>query len=153
MKNAYPDLVERRPHVEALVMDEEKLFLKTLEAGEKRLKELVKDAKDAYISGEEAFKLYDTYGFPFELTEEYLKDVGFKVNKDEFDRCMQEQIELSKKNTKNISSMAQQKEVLLNFKDESLFQYGVYRIKSHIIAIPQTIGLICFIFTPLYLIL
>ena len=135
MKNAYPYLVERRPHVEALVMDEEKLFLKTLEAGEKRLKELVSEAKDAYISGEEAFKLYDTYGFPFELTEEYLKDVGFKVNKDEFDKCMQEQIELSKKNTKNISSMAQQKEVLLNFKDESTFQYGVYRIKSHIIAI------------------
>ena len=135
MKNAYPYLVEKRPHVEAQVIEEEKLFLKTLEAGEKKLKELVEGAENPYISGEEAFKLYDTYGFPFELTEEYLKEVGFKVNKEEFDKCMQEQKELAKKNSKNISSMAQQKEVLLNFKDKSTFQYGVYRIKSNIIAI------------------
>ena len=135
MKNAYPYLIEKRPHVETLVLEEEKLFLKTLEAGEKKLKELVDASNDSIISGEEAFKLYDTYGFPFELTEEYLKDVGFKVNKEDFDKCMKEQKELAKKNSKNISSMAQQKEVLLNFKNESTFNYGLYRIKSNIIAI------------------
>ena len=135
MKEAYPYLIERMPHVEALILDEEKLFLKTLEAGEKRLKELVDTAKEPFISGEEAFKLYDTYGFPFELTEEYLKDVGFKVDKAEFDKCMQDQKELAKKNTKNTKSMAEQKEVLLKFKKESKFQYGIYRNKSKVIAI------------------
>ncbi len=135
MKNAYPYLEEKMPYVETLILEEEKLFLKTLEAGEKRLKELVSEAKDPYISGEEAFKLYDTYGFPFELTQEYLEDVGFKVDKKEFDKCMEEQKELAKKNTKNITSMAQQKEVLLNFKKDSKFSYGLYRIKSKIIGI------------------
>ena len=79
MKDAYPYLIARRPIVETLVLDEEQLFLKTLEAGERRLKELVKDSQDGTISGEDAFKLYDTYGFPFELTLEYLNEMGYTV--------------------------------------------------------------------------
>ena len=80
MEEAYPYLREKRPFVETLVLEEEKLFLKTLSQGEKRLKQLIKDSKDNFISGEEAFKLYDTYGFPYELTEEYL---------DEFTICIE----------------------------------------------------------------
>ena len=98
MKDAYPYLVEKRSDVEALVLEEEKLFLKTLEAGERRLKELVNESTDGYISGEEAFKLYDTYGFPFELTEEYLTELGYKVSREEFDKYMNAQKELSKSN-------------------------------------------------------
>ena len=70
MGEAYPYLKDKRAEVEAMILEEEKLFLKTLEAGERRLKELVANSPDGFISGEEAFKLYDTYGFPFELTEE-----------------------------------------------------------------------------------
>ena len=135
MKEAYPYLVDRRSDVEVLVLEEEKLFLKTLEAGERRLKELVEESNDGYISGEEAFKLYDTYGFPFELTEEYLTDLGYKVSREEFDKYMNAQKELAKKNAKNVSSMASQKKVLLDFKEKSEFAYGIYRIKSHIIGI------------------
>ena len=79
MKDAYPYLVNKRVEVEVTILEEERLFLKTLDAGERRLKELVYDSNDDTISGEDAFKLYDTYGFPFELTEEYLKEIGFKV--------------------------------------------------------------------------
>ena len=135
MKEAYPNLTERRGEVEATVLEEEKLFLKTLELGERRLKELVKDSPDGKISGEEAFKLYDTYGFPFELTEEYLKDLGYQVSKEEFEQYMNAQKELAKKNVKSTSSMASQKKVLLDFKDKSEFAYGIYRVKSKIIAI------------------
>ncbi len=135
MKNAYPYLVEKRPIIEALVLEEEKLFLNTLEAGERRLKELVATSLDGYISGEEAFKLYDTYGFPFELTEEYLQDLGYKVSKEEFDKYMQAQKDLAKKNAKNKTQMASQKKVLLDFKKDSSFVYGIYRLKSHVIAI------------------
>ena len=133
--DAYPYLREKRPIVEATVLEEEKLFLKTLEAGERRLKELVENSRDGYISGEDAFKLYDTYGFPFELTEEYLEELGYKVSKEEFDKYMQAQKDLAKKNAKNKSSMASQKKVLLDFKDESEFVYGIYRQRSNIIAI------------------
>ena len=135
MKEAYPYLVERRAEVEALVLEEEKLFLKTLEAGEKRLKELVEESDSEYISGEEAFKLYDTYGFPFELTEEYLSELGYKVSREEFNKFMDAQKELAKKNAKNVNSMASQKKVLLDFKTPSEFAYGIYRIRSKITAI------------------
>ena len=135
MSDAYPYLKERRSVVETLVLEEEKLFLKTLEAGERRLKELVDTAVDEYISGEDAFKLYDTYGFPFELTEEYLEEKGMKVSRDEFDYFMNIQKELAKKAVKNKSSMASQKKVLLDYKDNSEFVYGIYRLKSKVQAI------------------
>ncbi len=135
MKEAYPYLIEKRAEVEVSVLEEEKLFLKTLEAGERRLKELVESAEDQTISGEEAFKLYDTYGFPFELTEEYLEEQGFKVSREEFDQFMNAQKELAKKNAKVVASMASQKKSLLEFKDKSDFVYGVYRLKSKVLAI------------------
>lgn len=135
MREAYPYLAARRANVEALVLEEEKLFLKTLEAGERRLRELVKDSPDGYISGEEAFKLYDTYGFPFELTVEYLNELGYMVSRQEFDKYMNIQKEMAKKNTKNKASMASQKKVLLDFKDESQFVYGIYRLKTNVLAI------------------
>ena len=135
MKEAYPYLKAKRPVVETLVLEEEKLFLKTLEAGERRLRELVKDSNDGTISGEDAFKLYDTYGFPFELTLEYLNELGYTVSKEEFDKYMNIQKELAKKNAKNKTAMASQKKVLLDFKDESQFVYGIYRLKTNVLAI------------------
>ena len=135
MHNAYPYLDEKLPYVETLILDEEKLFLKTLEAGERRLRELVEESNDGKISGEEAFKLYDTYGFPFELTLEYLNELGYAVDKSEFDKYMMIQKELAKKNAKNKSAMASQKKVLLDFKEKSEFVYGIYRLKSNILAI------------------
>ncbi len=135
MKDAYPYLVNKRAEVEVTILEEERLFLKTLDAGERRLKEIVSHSNDSTISGEDAFKLYDTYGFPFELTEEYLKEIGFTVSRDEFDKYMTMQKELAKKNAKNVSSMASQKKVLLDFHDKSEFAYGIYRLKSKVIAI------------------
>lgn len=135
MKDAYPYLTDAWVKVETLVLEEEKLFLRTLEAGERRLKELVDESMDGTISGEDAFKLYDTYGFPFELTEEYLAELGYKVSKEEFDKYMNIQKELAKKNAKNKSAMASQKKVLLDFKEESQFVYGIYRLKTNVLAI------------------
>ena len=135
MKDAYPYLVKKRAEVEVTILEEERLFLKTLDAGERRLKEIVSHSNDSTISGDDAFKLYDTYGFPFELTEEYLKEIGFTVSRDEFDKYMTMQKELAKKNAKNVSSMASQKKVLLDFHEKSEFAYGIYRLKSKVIAI------------------
>ena len=135
MKEAYPYLLLKKEVIEAYVLEEEKLFLKTLEDGEKRLKELVESSTTHQISGEEAFKLYDTYGFPFELTEEYLKELGYTVSYEEFEQCMNQQKELAKKNAKVVNSMASQNKVLLDFVEKSEFAYGLYRLKSRVIAI------------------
>lgn len=135
MKDAYPYIVSKKEEVKEKILEEEKLFLKTLSEGEKILKELVENSKDKNISGKDTFKLYDTYGFPFELTLEYLNELGYTTNKDEFDKCMEEQKELARKNQVSKTKMASQKEYLLNFKDNSTFVYGIHRLKTKIIAL------------------
>ena len=135
MKDAYPYLLEKRAEVEVLVLEEEKLFLKTLAEGERILKQLVKDSTDGTISGADCFRLYDTYGFPFELTLEYLNELGYTTNKEEFNKYMNAQKEMARRANTSSTKMASQKEVLLNFKEESTFVYGIYRLKTNVLAI------------------
>ena len=135
MKDSYPNLVETRALVETQVLEEENLFHKTLASGERRLLELMQDNKKKYIPGSEVFKLYDTYGFPYELTLEYLEEEGFTTSKDEFDSYMEDQKNLAKKNRKQDSSMNIQNEELLNFKEESEFVYGKDTLKAKVIGL------------------
>ena len=135
MKDIYPYLKDKQPHVKALIMQEEELFGKTLVQGEKKLYELMDESLDNKISGIDAFKLYDTYGFPFELTLEYLEEKGFTTDKEEFDAYMQKQKELSKSNTHHETAMNQQNELLLNFTEDSEFVYDKYKLKGNIIAL------------------
>ncbi len=135
MQEAYPYLLEKEGEVQALVLEEEKLFFKTLEEGERRLKEIMSDDNDKVISGYDVFRLYDTFGFPFELTEEIAKEYGYQVNKEEFEHYMEKQRENARKSSRTKSAMASQKKVLMDFKKESTFVYGLYRLKSNILAI------------------
>ena len=136
MEGHYPELKGKMNTVMKKITKEEELFNKTLTSGEKRLDELFESAKDNKISGEDAFKLYDTYGFPFELTLEYAEEKGFKVSKDEFDDSMKKQKELARANRSNKASMNVQNEDLLNFKDGSVFVgYDNLSYKSFIIAL------------------
>lgn len=131
----YENLVSQKPFIEAQILEEEKLFLKTLDAGEKRLRNIMQNSNNKVISGEDVFRLYDTYGFPFELTLEYLEENGFTTEEEEFNKYMNKQRELAKKNARNKASMAEQKKVLLDFTKESKFVYGLYRLKSNVLAI------------------
>ena len=141
MNDAYPYLKDKKISVETQILDEEQLFLKTLNAGERRLEKLIENSNDKTISGEDVFKLYDTYGFPYELTEEYLKEKGFTTSKEEFNKYMEIQKELGRKSNKNATSMASQEKVLLDFKEKSTFVYNLYRVKSKVIAILTHSGL------------
>lgn len=135
MGDAYPELKEKSGEVSVYILDEEKLFFNTLEDGERRLKEIMTDDNDKVISGYDAFKLYDTYGFPIELTEEIASEHGFSVNKEEFTDYMNKQKEQAKKNSKTKTAMASQKQVLMDFTKPSTFVYGLYRLKSSVLAI------------------
>ena len=135
MKDVYPYLKENLVRVKAQVMQEEELFGKTLVQGEKKLNELMDESLDTVISGADAFKLYDTYGFPFELTLEYLNEHGFTTDKAEFDEYMQKQKDLSKSNTHHENAMNSQNELLLKFMDKSEFVYDKYKLKGKIIAL------------------
>ena len=88
---AYPDLLERREYIEKIVDLEEKKFHETLDAGMELLISFLKEMEGDVFSGEHAFKLYDTYGFPLELTEEILDEKGIKLDKEAFKKEMESQ--------------------------------------------------------------
>jgi len=119
-EKTYRDLGNDVSSIKKLINKEEELFQKTLLAGEKRLEELFKNEKKE-ISGEDAFKLYDTYGFPIELTVEIALEKGFSVNVRDFEKYMQSQKELARNSRKVDSSMNIQNEVLIKYKDNSKF--------------------------------
>ncbi len=90
MQSCYPQLKDRREVVISELVREEERFLETLERGEKLLSELLEN-KPKEIAGEQAFLLYDTYGFPLELTEEIAQENGLKVDVKGFEKAMQKQ--------------------------------------------------------------
>ncbi|MCF6156438.1 MAG: alanine--tRNA ligase [Candidatus Brocadia sp.] len=94
MQEHYPDIKQRRENIARIVKSEEEKFHETLEQGTTRLKELM-DAlqrnNQKILSGQEAFKLYDTYGFPLDMTESILGEKGFVVDKDGFENELKRQ--------------------------------------------------------------
>jgi alanyl-tRNA synthetase len=99
MKEEYPDLVQRRATIASIVKAEEEKFLETLETGTRRLSDLVEFAKAKKIStlpGKELFQLYDTYGFPFELTREMAESMGLKVDTEGFRQAQEQAAELAR---------------------------------------------------------
>ena len=94
MGEAYPELGAQKVLIEKVIIEEEESFLRTLETGIKLLDKVMSDAKAAnstVISGVNAFTLYDTYGFPLDLTELILRENGMTVNIDEFNAEMAKQ--------------------------------------------------------------
>ena len=94
-KEAYPELEENRQKIKDIIKKEEEKFKQTLDRGQKLLDDLLSDGSKE-ISGENAFKLYDTYGFPLELTVEIAQEKGIKVDEEGFKACMKEQKERAK---------------------------------------------------------
>ncbi|HEX7849233.1 MAG TPA: alanine--tRNA ligase [Sphingomonas sp.] len=92
MGAAYPELVRAQPLIEATLQQEEKQFRRTLDKGLKLLDEATAGmATGSTLSGETAFKLYDTFGFPYDLTEDALRAQGLQVDREAFDAAMAEQ--------------------------------------------------------------
>lgn len=98
---AYPELVKNKQKVIDTIKKEEERFNKTLDRGYKMLDEFIEAKKD--IDGESAFKLYDTFGFPFELTKEIAEENGLNIDEAGFKAAMQEQKERAKAATAKIS--------------------------------------------------
>ena len=98
---AYPDLVKNKAKIVDTIKKEEERFNKTLDRGYKLLDEFIVNKKD--IDGENAFKLYDTYGFPLELTKEIAQENGLKVDEEGYKAAMQEQKERAKAATAKLS--------------------------------------------------
>jgi len=102
MGHQYPELVSQKDLIQKVMQEEEASFLRTLETGIRLLDKLIEKAKSEnknIIPGKDAFVLYDTYGFPFDLTELILRENNFGVNKDEFDKELEAQKDRSRQAT------------------------------------------------------
>ena len=105
-KDAYPELGQNREKIQDVILKEEERFNLTLKRGWSHIEELIKKIKENNkneISGEEAFKLYDTYGFPYELTKEIADENNLKVDEEGFKAHMQEQKDRARASVQKIS--------------------------------------------------
>ncbi|MBP9998248.1 MAG: alanine--tRNA ligase [Bacteroidales bacterium] len=102
MGQAYPEIVSQQKLIENVIREEEMSFLRTLDRGIKLMDECMERSKsDKTIKGEDAFKLYDTFGFPIDLTELIATENGYKVDLDGFQAELQKQKERARNATSN----------------------------------------------------
>lgn len=111
MGEFYPEVVEKRAFIEKVIRAEEERFHETLNDGLAILADMVKEAKAAgksQLSGPEVFKMYDTYGFPVDLTEDFAGEQGLTVDRDGFEQAMEEQRERARAARQDVDSMQTQ---------------------------------------------
>jgi alanyl-tRNA synthetase len=124
MGDYYPEVVAKRELIEKVMRMEEERFHETLHEGLTILESFVKKAyaeQRTTIAGEEAFKLYDTYGFPLDLTEDYASERGLKVDRDGFEQAMTQQRERARSARSDTESMKIQGGALADFTTKSEF--------------------------------
>lgn len=124
MKDFYPEVTDKQDFIIRVMKLEEERFHETLHDGLAILSEVVarqKAAGSTNIPGEDAFRLYDTYGFPVELTEEYAEEEGMTIDHAGFEASMDAQRDRARKARQNVNSMQTQSEVLGNIKVDSEF--------------------------------
>ncbi len=132
MGEAYPELTTQADLIKKVIKEEEESFLRTLEIGIKRLEKVIDDTKKAgktTISGNEAFILYDTYGFPLDLTELILKENGLDVNEEEFNAEMAKQ----KQRARNAAAVEATDWITVNEGDSQFVGYDEYSVATKIL--------------------
>ncbi|CAL8468182.1 g7721 [Coccomyxa elongata] len=92
----YPELVAKRDHITEVIREEEASFSRTLQKGIERFKKAADGTAAKVFSGRDAFELYDTYGFPMDLTELMAEEMGLKLDREGFEACMEEQRQRSR---------------------------------------------------------
>ncbi|TWT26472.1 alanine--tRNA ligase [Planomicrobium sp. CPCC 101110] len=124
MVDFYPEVKDKQDFIIRVMKLEEERFHETLHDGLEILSQVValqKEAGKKEVPGEDAFRLYDTYGFPIELTEEYAEDEGMTVDYAGFEAAMEAQRDRARSARQNVNSMQSQSEVLGNIKEPSKF--------------------------------
>ncbi|MPM48154.1 Alanine--tRNA ligase [bioreactor metagenome] len=139
--SAYPMLIENKEYIEKIVLLEEERFNETIDSGMNILNDYIEEmkaSKEKTLKGEKAFKLYDTYGFPIELTEEILEEKGMKVDHEAFRKEMDEQRQRAR-NARGESSYMGSDESPINKIDASVntefMGYNNLEVKSNILVL------------------
>ncbi|MFC1508789.1 alanine--tRNA ligase [Candidatus Omnitrophota bacterium] len=137
MKKAYPELMERREDIAQVVKAEEERFKNTIQDGQEKAKEMMKYSKGkGVLSGKDAFKLYDTYGVPLDLTQEIAATKNITVDVEGFNRCMEEQRASSKKTSKIKGSIfAAEGGLNLKLPDKTIFIEDKEELKTTVLQV------------------
>ncbi|MEI2367202.1 alanine--tRNA ligase [Niallia circulans] len=137
MVDYYPTVKEKTEFIQKVMKSEEERFHETLNEGLAILSEVMEKAKDnGVIAGEDIFRLYDTYGFPVELTEEYAEEQGLAIDHEGFEKEMESQRDRARKARQEVDSMQVQSGVLGNIKVESEFiGYDQWSTEAQIVAL------------------
>lgn len=152
MGTYYDYLNEHVPFIQKVIQTEEEKFLETLHDGLTLLAKTTKELQTNVLSGEIAFKLYDTYGFPFELTLEYCEEHGYRVERADFENELEKQRIRARNARNDVSSMHTQDEVLMHFKDQSTYTgyTDLFELTSEIIYYDEKKHLLILKETPFY---
>lgn len=134
MQHFYPYLLEHEEKTMKMIRNEEIKFSSTLHNGEKILASFLKKEGNT-LSGEDAFKLMDTYGFPFELTKEIAEDAGKKVDEEGYGKLLEQSKERARLSRGNRESFGNQSKDLMDFSTESTFTYEDKVISSEVIGL------------------
>ena len=135
-KNAYPELEEKRAYIKKIIKVEEEAFAKTIDKGMELLTEVMDNAKDKTLSGEDVFKLADTYGFPFDLTVEIAAERGFAVDEEGYRALVQKQRETAKADhAAKASSSWADNSVKLDLPKTNFVGYTENEVQSKVLAI------------------
>ena len=132
MGDAYPELVAQKTLIEKVIKEEEESFLRTLETGIRLLDKKIEETKavgKTVISGVDAFTLYDTYGFPLDLTELILRENGMEVNIEEFNAEMQKQ----KERARNAAAIETGDWVVLKEGESKFVGYDLFECEAEIL--------------------
>ena len=132
-KDFYPELTKKANDSMKMIKNEEEKFIKTLSSGEAMLREMIQNKKE--LSGKDAFRLYDTFGFPLDLTKEICQESGVKVDEDGFNKEMELQKERARNARSDEQSMHRQSKDLLDFTSPSEFTYDDTPIKAKVIGL------------------
>ena len=136
-KNAYPELDEKRAMITKLIHVEEESFAKTIDQGMQMLNSLIDKDFNACLSGEDAFRLNDTYGFPLDLTKEIVAERGMTVDEERFHQLMQEQRERARNARKNAGAdaWAGENDVLADIPATEFLGYEKSQTEATVLAI------------------
>ena len=136
-KNAYPELDEKRAMITKLIHVEEESFAKTIDQGIQMLNSLIDKDFNACLSGEDAFRLNDTYGFPLDLTKEIVAERGMTVDEERFHQLMQEQRERARNARKNAGAdaWAGENDVLADVPPTEFLGYEKSQTEATVLAI------------------
>lgn len=138
MASYYPEILEKRDFIEKIVKREEETFARTIDAGSGHLDQLLAQLKEAgkdTLEGKDIFKLYDTYGFPVELTEEMAEEAGYKIDHDGFKAAMKEQQDRARAAVVKGGSMGMQNETLAGITESSTFLYETETVDARLAVI------------------